>query len=467
MDMDSSRCRHLPEHVTLLSCKSSNCVALRDLKSHADNRDHEKNFATFQYPLLSHPEQQSFRLLEIVGRNECGHIVCRLFPVDLNQPSISYLAISYTWDQAGPDSHHRIAINGHWFLVRQNVYDLLESLHASGEKSPLFIDAICIDQSSVHDKNTQVSHMGDIYYKAAKVIVWLGRLQTRLRDDLEALLGLYQGRRSDIMPDFQISTRQPQGLAVVKWIGTHPYWKRLWIVQELLLAQSIVLRASTMDIEWSLLLEWFSLDKFRNGELSLDTERASNLLRWRERLRSRYGDRRKSLCLIDAIISFGSQDCVDARDKLYGLLALSNVNMSPDYSKSTREVYLETLVAGMHEIITSPTLAVFAVKVGCDKGEKNENTIVRVWCAKLSNVFGLDVHSLDIPSWTISTIEPGVFLNGTKLPCIAFLYFGHEGCQACGQLSRLTTMPQHLASISAKSWTTNKQRDMHEDQTLL
>jgi hypothetical protein len=38
----------------------------------------------------------------------------------------------------------------------------------------MWTDAICIDQTSVVDKNQQVPLMGDIYRKAHEVVIWLG-----------------------------------------------------------------------------------------------------------------------------------------------------------------------------------------------------------------------------------------------------------------------------------------------------
>jgi hypothetical protein len=41
----------------------------------------------------------------------------------------------------------------------------------------MWIDAVCIDQSSVSERNYQVAQMGAIYAAAALVIVWLGNSQ--------------------------------------------------------------------------------------------------------------------------------------------------------------------------------------------------------------------------------------------------------------------------------------------------
>jgi hypothetical protein len=42
----------------------------------------------------------------------------------------------------------------------------------------LWVDAICIDQFSVPDKNQQIPIMLEIYSRAAEVILWLGEVNT-------------------------------------------------------------------------------------------------------------------------------------------------------------------------------------------------------------------------------------------------------------------------------------------------
>jgi len=39
----------------------------------------------------------------------------------------------------------------------------------------LWADAICIDQQNIEERGTQVQLMGMIYWKADRVLVWLGQ----------------------------------------------------------------------------------------------------------------------------------------------------------------------------------------------------------------------------------------------------------------------------------------------------
>ena len=40
--------------------------------------------------------------------------------------------------------------------------------------SKMFIDALCIDQSDIAERNHQVRQMGDVYRAAKAVVAWLG-----------------------------------------------------------------------------------------------------------------------------------------------------------------------------------------------------------------------------------------------------------------------------------------------------
>jgi len=130
-----------------------------------------------------------------------------VYPLD--SPELEYEALSYTWGRdvrsdirrelwAGTphlllafnlmlsgmatvlrdlDDEHRksIRINGRDFKVNENLYDALVELRRRKITCPLWIDAICINQSDPVEKSHQVLAMDKIYFSAQRVIVWLGK----------------------------------------------------------------------------------------------------------------------------------------------------------------------------------------------------------------------------------------------------------------------------------------------------
>jgi hypothetical protein len=95
----------------------------------------------------------------------------------------TYVALSYEWGPAKADL--TVNVDGREFRVRQNLFNILtEYARRISEKSYLFVDAICIDQSNLAERNAQVSVMGDIFASAIEVSAWLS-------DPFPGLKGLF------------------------------------------------------------------------------------------------------------------------------------------------------------------------------------------------------------------------------------------------------------------------------------
>jgi hypothetical protein len=86
-----------------------------------------------------------------------------------------YVAVSYTWDDQLPEypcSVHSDTHEGTLWLTRNCKLILEEFGKQSNELA--WIDAICINQNSTADKNTQVPLMAAIYSNAMLCLAWLG-----------------------------------------------------------------------------------------------------------------------------------------------------------------------------------------------------------------------------------------------------------------------------------------------------
>jgi len=94
-----------------------------------------------------------------------------LTDVDL-EASPHYEALSYAWG----DVNEKLAISCHGqeLLVAVNCHSALRHLRLPDKPRMLWVDAICIDQTSDDDKSKQVRIMGEIYEGAEMVLVWLG-----------------------------------------------------------------------------------------------------------------------------------------------------------------------------------------------------------------------------------------------------------------------------------------------------
>jgi Heterokaryon incompatibility protein (HET) len=128
------------------------------------------------YERLVSPEP-SIRLLKFNPSDEDDFLGCsiRSYELDSCPP---YIALSYEWGDVEPQVE--IMINGVCFLIRQNLCLFLSVLKEKQKPQELsaglrlWIDAICIDQQDMFERNAQVAMMGQIYQKAILVFAWLG-----------------------------------------------------------------------------------------------------------------------------------------------------------------------------------------------------------------------------------------------------------------------------------------------------
>lgn len=138
-----------------------------------------------------------------------------------------YEALSYTWGEA--KEMHIIFVNNQPFPVTPNLFVALKYLREAEESRILWIDAICIDQNSLLEKTHQVGMMRDIYRGASQVLVWLGESDKDIR---KAMAFLEQRKRFQLLTRDELDPFVP-GLAK---IFRQPWWSRIWVVQEVLVA---------------------------------------------------------------------------------------------------------------------------------------------------------------------------------------------------------------------------------------
>jgi len=84
---------------------------------------------------------------------------------------LSYTALSYIWG----DPNHRLSIyiNGIQVSVTKSLALALQYIRKVDRDQILWVDAVCINQANVNERNSQVRLMGTLYLEAEDVIIWL------------------------------------------------------------------------------------------------------------------------------------------------------------------------------------------------------------------------------------------------------------------------------------------------------
>ena len=198
------------------------------------------------HPAYKELRENRIRLLMILPIQADRAIRCRLEEFSLDDKP-TYTAISYTW--GSQHGCHAVFVNDHSLLVPKNLWRFLGSARAVGGdlSSWLWIDMLSINQADISERGHQVSLMPAIFRTAHLVNVWLGPAYlgshaalTSLARNSNRWKGLGKRRKvwaSDAGPG-------------IKELCQRPYWKRLWVYQELKLVRQIQLMCGTRTIAW-------------------------------------------------------------------------------------------------------------------------------------------------------------------------------------------------------------------------
>jgi hypothetical protein len=128
----------------------------------------------YVYQPLSGP--QCIRVLELAPANEkTDRLEGTLVEVNLAlapKQRPNYEALSYVW--ASPEDQGAIFCKGPAIPVTKNCEAALRQLRHRKRIRRLWIDAICINQNDINERNQQVNIMDQVYRDAQYVRIWLG-----------------------------------------------------------------------------------------------------------------------------------------------------------------------------------------------------------------------------------------------------------------------------------------------------
>lgn len=178
-------------------------------------------------------EPRNFRLLTILPGSGDELINCHIDTFDLPRGNdgvqICYEALSWTWGEhegrsvisvveRGPGDERRL------FSVRPNLYQALKNLRSSKHSRVLWVDYICIDQSSPYEKAQQVKILSHIYRRASKVCIWLGEHENGSEKAVDLIINSFN--------DFNNSEEIINGQSLIdEWKALAALMDRQWFRQ--------------------------------------------------------------------------------------------------------------------------------------------------------------------------------------------------------------------------------------------
>ncbi|KAF5708794.1 het-domain-containing protein [Fusarium mundagurra] len=193
------------------------------------------------------------RILQVQPGDISDSLSCKLENY-ANATEQSWTCLSYTWGNEPPT--REIMINGVTFPVRSNVYNFLQEARRR-RLANLWIDSICINQSDVEERNSQVELMSRIFSEAKLVIVWLGQSSPAL----QRAVGLLDSRFPADTVSISLASAKAvccqmspaECTSLFKACGA-AIWTRRWVKQEILLPRTTVLCCGQASVSISVFL---------------------------------------------------------------------------------------------------------------------------------------------------------------------------------------------------------------------
>ena len=350
-----------------------------------------------------------------------------------------YRALSYVWGDVNVTED--ILLEDRPFPVTTNLAAALQRIRdflskAKPKKDPrvvahrsevaieetqyIWIDALCIDQSNLVERRQQVALMQDIYSQAEQVLMWVGQADydsrvalslirqwgealreaaSEVANTLERLRGMTPAMLAALTKasgDRQIKAMlrhltergenpfHPAKFNSAAKFGRRPFWSRVWIIQEIVLAKSGLILCGDDEVEvqdlWDATIGWTALltseevpsenrsDVLLNSvaagwskellEMKFDYERArpaqdatdanvtltvSHAIPFRD-----FPPSILSKGLVALVVEFAGFQATDLRDKIYALLGLVSQGdriVEANYDRSVSETYTALITA--------------------------------------------------------------------------------------------------------------------------
>jgi hypothetical protein len=326
----------------------------------------------FEYSPLSSPSD--IRLVVLEPGSSKAPVRCRLIHVSLDK-NPKYEALSYTWGDPSMKGS-RIFLDDKIFQVGMNLNRALVNLRDEDMDCPkerrLWIDAICINQADITERNEQVQRMKMIYSKAIRVVIWLGSYQ----EDLDNLLEFdeedwgfhvlkpakheeisraydllrYLSTPSSTYKDVQTLVAESaksatkQDWANCRRLLMRPWFERIWVIQEIFVAQEAKVVCGRLILDWREFSKASEVMIVQSYQLpwSDDLKFILQSVEWWRALTINVIHRMPSRTMLALLHRLQNYKCTNPRDRIFALLGVCDDahGVKVDYGSSVQDFYI-------------------------------------------------------------------------------------------------------------------------------
>ena len=275
-------------------------------------------------------------------------------PLVPDNPPI-YEALSYAWGSTETPVDIQVGLST--IAVTENLAEALPYLRYKDRPRILWIDAICVNQQDLKERGHQVKRMADLYRLADRVVVWLGpeknnsgwgiRILDHLSSQIKVDFNTFEMKPASNEAEPHWSNRSrilPYGdaeLLAVNDVLSHPWFERLWVQQEIRLANPNAIFLCGWDM-----IAWQSLRQAILCLYAKELKPKSAVSRLSDRLAiiEPLTNDEKRFSLNDIMEMTLNCKYFDTRDRIYAVLSLlddydKKVGIEVDYNKTTNQVY--------------------------------------------------------------------------------------------------------------------------------
>ncbi|KAF1975056.1 hypothetical protein BU23DRAFT_635138 [Bimuria novae-zelandiae CBS 107.79] len=119
--------------------------------------------------------------------------------------------------------------NGAPIKVTRNCSDILRCLRKREGSVTIWLDQICVNQSSDEDKNVNLARMDEIYENCTKVLIWMTGFT---EDAVLVLRRILDGSRDAGQDVTEKSEELAAEISVMRDFQFYPWHERMWTLQE-------------------------------------------------------------------------------------------------------------------------------------------------------------------------------------------------------------------------------------------
>ncbi|KAI3572033.1 heterokaryon incompatibility protein-domain-containing protein [Fusarium oxysporum f. sp. albedinis] len=408
------------------------------------------------------------RLL-LVLPNSCEqdhtNVYCNLVRLDLSAtetlkpPRHPFIALSYVWGDTSPQKI--IYINGKKKEIGPRLHEAL--LHIRDKLAPvaLWVDAICINQDDVSEKQREVLKMKRIYTECQAVLYWLGipenapSFHAQWGPESAEIFGEFgqvydelceRGEEARYNPfraweslykdqDPHLLFRLNEALATMLFL---PFWRRVWIAQEFVLARDGVFMWGTHTFNMKVLEALAQLQDRVQPRSRYEIDFGQSSQAYTITLGA-IAMRSKRVSLLEALANTRYRLATWSHDYIYGMLGIAAApGILPNYHKSKKEVFLE----GFEIVISQETnLDVLSM---CDRGWAK--------CSDPGSQPDADDWPTWLPDWSFDTLKGNE--SRFEIPVRSLLFDLQEydpiSFSACGYTTRVVSVLENRKHVSIR-----------------